>query len=453
MLSLEDTLDHAIKIPHEDFMRNLGQIGFMHRSKRVLSWHHWSIRVLARSLYFLITPSYKSDDVDYGKYEWILMNDHRGHAELFMHGIIDRFSDLSSVSLITLNRGLTLPRSDINLQLNTFRSISLNSLFYAVKYSMIRRERFIGLGVWKIPAFLTHVFDSSLIIEAHRFYAGVKFSANAKLICLCDSHWHQSVVTSTFKNRGLVSFTCIHGVPSKWKMWSPFMSDYVLSWGDSMSDAILRNCDDMSSDRLIKIGNTKYREPVQTSAVELPKPDEITEIVFISPCYNCSDTYGLKGLEREIKKFIQLSIPGVSFTIRPYPYREEIECVENLLRQMGLSGQVKILTESAFADLVVPGRLFVGSISSAIADVVILGGIFVGLCEEISRKLAATHVCYSSDIYFNMDDLEIFIRNLRDDSHFQRHLKRMSVLRDGLRSPVVESLDLYLIDKIVTHQQ
>jgi len=451
MLRLEDTLDHAIKVPFEDFMRNLSQIRFMHRSKRVILWLYLSTRVLARSISFLIMPTYKSDVVDYEGYEWIIMNDHVGHSELFMRGIIDRFSDLSSVFFITLNRKLTFPRSDVKLHLHTFRSISLTSLFCAIKYSMNRRETFIGLGVWKIPAFLTHVFDSSLIIEAHRFYAGVKFSANAKLICLCDSHWHQSVVTSAFKKRGLVSFTCMHGVPSEWNMWSPFMSDYVLSWGESMSDTILRNCDDMSSDRLIEIGNTKYRKLVETSAVELFKPHEITEIVFISPCYT-SYPFGLKGFEMEIKKFIQLSIPGVTFAIRPYPYREEIECVENLLRRTGLSGQVKILTDSAFADLVVPGRLFVGSISSAIADVVILGGIFVGLCEGISRKVASTHVCYSSDIYFNMGDLETFIQNLSDDSHLHHHLKRMSVLRDGLLSPVVESLDLYLIDKIAARQ-
>jgi len=437
-------LDHASKVPFEDFMRKYSQVRFSSVTHRIWLWITWSGRAVAKSLIFLVRSDEECDFRNYSDFEWVLINDHNGHSVLLMDGIINRFSNLSSVIFLTCNSNLLSPSSEVKFRRNTFRSLSFTSLWKGIRYSIDRPERFAGLGLWFLPAFLTHIFDCSRIVEACKFYRRVRFSENAKLICLCDSHWHQSVVTSAFKQRRLVTFTCMHGVPSRWDIIAPFNSDYVLSWGDSMSKSILRNCEDMSPDRVLSIGNTKFRDLNSDSGRQVNSFNEINEIVFISPCYTCSETYGLQGLGKEITKFLELSIPGVSLAIRPYPYHEEIEFIRNLLQELGLSENINILTDASFAELIVPSRLFIGSISSAVADVVINGGVLVGLCDELSRELVSTNVCYSSDMYFNMQDLQSFLMKLKDDEIFQLHLDRLIDLRDGLMGPDIKSLDLHL---------
>ena len=452
MISMKKTLDHAIKLPDKDYLRNLGQMGPNNWSQKMFLWLSWSIKPILRLFVYLVVLPPRNIRHDYDRYEWIIMNDHRGHVELFMQGLMNGFSDLSSVLFISLNSNLKIIKTGQDHQINKFTSIGIKSLFEALKYSTHRREKFLKLGVWGIPAFLTHVLDSSRIIEACKFYSQIKFLEKAKLITLCDSHWHQSVVTSQFRDRELITFTCMHGTPSEWGDITPFLSDYVLSWGVSMSNSILRNCDEITANRLINIGNFKYINTVDSQREGELMPTEITEIVFISPCYNITSEYGFDGLEREIRKFINLSIPSVSIAIRPYPDGDEIKFVENLIKNMGLSHKVKILTNSDFNELVLPGRLFVGSVSSAIADVIILGGAFVGLCEEVSRELAQTMPFYDEDIYFDILGLEKFIIQLLNETKLQKHLTFMSEIKDSLLCPPVDEIDLHLIDCIKAHQ-
>jgi hypothetical protein len=441
-------LDHASKVPFEDFMRKYSQVYFRHFTYRWWLWVTWSVRAIGKTLISLVRNDEVFDLNHYENFEWVLINDHNGHSVLFMDGIVNRFSNLSPILFLTCNSDLLKPSSKVTFKQNTFKSISFKSLRLSIRYSIDRAERFSNIGLWALPAFVTHIFDCSRMIEACTFYEKVRFSENAKLICLCDSHWHQSIVTSAFNRRALPTFTCMHGAPSRWDIMSPFNSNYVLSWGDRMSETILKNCKDMSHDRIISIGHSRHQGLAVKSYPHVDKFSEINEIVFISPCYTCSDTYGLQGLGKEITKFLELSVADISLAIRPYPYQEEIKFIQKLLQDMGLKEQVKVLTEPSFSDLVNPNRLFIGSVSSAIADVIINGGVFVGLCELLSRDLVSTNVCYSSDIYFNMKDLKSFLIKLQDDKMFIQHLDRLSSLRDGLVGPEIKLLDLYLSNAI-----
>ena len=254
---------------------------------------------------------------------------------------------------------------------------------------------------------LNYILDCSRVIEACNFYRKVKLMDKAKLITLCDSHWHQSVLTTEFNERKLQSFTLIHGQPSEWHLMYPFMSDYILTYGNSMSEMLLKKCPNVEKKQLIQIGNIKFpnfHEEVIDNSDYCYK--NITEIVFISPGYNCFKSYGLEGLGKELSGFLDLNIENITLAIRPYPSDEEKKFVEKILLDKGLLDKVPVLNEPDFSKLVNNHRLFIGSISSAISDVFMFNGLFVGLCEEIPRKLSETMMTYSSDMYFSINDLK-----------------------------------------------
>lgn len=443
-----EDLDHASKVPFDEFIRIHSQVRFNSITRRTYLWINWSVRAFGKTLIFLFSREEFKDTHRYKEFEWVLINDHNGHSAQLMDGLIESFTNLSSIIFLTCNRDLLTPTSEVKFKKNSFRSISLSSLWNSIVYSISRYERFSGLGFWALPALLTHIFDCSRILEACKYYEKVEFSQDAKLICLCDSHWHQSVVTSVFNRRKMLTFTCMHGLPSKWEVLSPFNSRYILSWGDRMSAAILKYCDDITPDRIISIGNSKYKDLSERSLLQPKNFDEIKEFVFISSCYNCSDTYGLEGLREELTKFLELSFPGVSLAIRPYPYDEEIRFIEGLLRDMELDKKVAVLKNTSFDELITPNRLFIGSISSATGDVIIKGGFFIGLDELLSRDLLERNICYSPDIYFNMQELELFLNKLKDNKTFHDHLNRLTSLRDGLVGPEIKSLERHILNSI-----
>ena len=75
---------------------------------------------------------------------------------------------------------------------------------------------------------------------------------------------------------------------------------------------------------------------------------------------------------------------------------------------------------------------------------ILSGGIFVGLCDEIPRKLAETMVVYSDELYFDICDLEHFIKSLACKKLFHSYVNRMSEIRKGLTCPPVGKVDQYL---------
>jgi hypothetical protein len=423
----------------------------MHYHERIIAWFKLISNCLGRYVLFLINSfKTKSEPIDYTEYEWILVNDHSGHCENFLHGIIKNFSKTNHILYISINPKLTINEKEISKQINEFKNFSLISLYEAIKYSRTKRSDFHKFGIWRLPIFLNYIFESARIIEACKFYDKVKLSANTKLITLCDAHWHQSVLTNQFNDRGLETITMIHGQPSAWHLLCPFISKYILSWGNRMSEMVLKYSNNITEDQIIQIGNTKYHEPLDPFQITNYSYDQLNEVVFISPGYDCSATYGYESLKNEILLFINLDLPNFTLSIRPRPFNGEEKFIRKIISNQGLSNKIKILSKGDFSSLVTKKRIFVGSISSAIADVFILNGLFVGLQEEFQPNVLETMVTYSPEMYFDIDELRNFIISLREQNFFEAYLKKINKIRDDLIIQVPQKIDIFLDDSMTT---
>lgn len=440
-------LDHATRVSYFDQLREYEIANQGSFNKEIFIWLYKFIKVIVKTVLFLIKSLFGKHsriDFKYEKYEWIIANDHSGHCEYFIDGIIKNFSKRESILYISINNKLKLNYDDIEKKLNELQSFTINSMYIALKFSFQKKEIFNTLGIWKIPLFLNYVFDNARAIEAIKFYQNIKFSKQAKLISLCDSHWHQSILTNEFNKRKLKTFTLIHGQPSEWHLLCPFISDYVLTWGSSMSKMVLKNCDEINKDKIIQIGNTKHIDDL----VDFNKHDycfnEIEEIIFISPGFDSFGSYGLEGLKNEILKFSNLNLPNFKLSIRPRPFNNEVNFIRKVISENNLSNTIKIHSSGEFSKLVDKKRIFIGSISSAISDVFILNGLFIGLQEKISKNILETMITYNPDIYFDIKALEDFLLSLNDETNFKKYISIISEIRSELLSPVPERIDLYL---------
>ena len=445
MLNVDKRLDHALKIPYLDLIREFDTANELNFFKKFVTWIYITFKSSIKIIIPLLKSSYKKNKIsDLSNHEWILINDHGGHAQLFIDGLIEKFLHKPSILFISYNKSLKVQNDTINKKIKEFDSFTIKDLIYSINYCNKHKNNFSETGFWKLPLYLKSIFNTARALEACNFYSQLKFSDTAKLIVLCDSHWHQSIATSEFKNRGLQTFTCMHGQPSKWSYWDPFMADFILTWGNSMSDTLVRNCKNIDPKRLIKIGNTKYSELKERRIKRATSFKDLNEIVFISPSFDADKSYGLRGLESEIRAFLNLNIPNFTFSIRPYPYSNEKEFIELLIKDIQPKKRIHILDDSDFSSLVKPNRIFIGSVSSAIADVIILNGLFIGLNEELSKDIVKTMITYSEEIYFSMNGLEKFIKNLEVKSNFEYYNNIMSDIQRDLASPMPKHIDIFL---------
>ena len=368
-----------MKVFDDDFVRNLRQLQGAGSKEKISLFIFWTFRPIIKLIFGLIHRSEQDTNIKYECYDWVIVNDHSGHSEMFMKGLMSEFSDLSNILFLTSNKKVLSPHPSINYKFNPFNSISISSFLQAVKYSYNRQDKSRKFGIWRLPFFFFSVEKTAKVIEAYKFYHKLNLGNKSNLITLCDSHWHQSIITHIFNERGSPTFTCVHGTPSNWDIFCPIVSKYILSWGELMTVVILKNCSSMSRKRIIEVGNFKHINSSRDSFKNFANEPKIEEVVFISPCYNLNDRYGFAGLEEDIDKFLNLELTGLQKGIRPYPCPEEIKFIEDLVQSKGKHQDVKIMKEPNFLDLITPTRLFVGHVSSAVSDVIIFGGLFIGV--------------------------------------------------------------------------
>lgn len=440
-----ETLDHALKVLYFDQLRQYEIMCRKPWHKRTISWFLSLITSSAKCGLFLLNFATASRvRPDYRGYEWILVNDHSGHCDDFTCGFIKKFSTSGLILYVSNNEKLNTNNSNVNRQVNKLNNYSLLSLWHALSYSWSRRQDFSCYGFWALPIFVKYLTETARIVQACKFYSYLKLSVGTNLVTLCDTHWHQSVLTNEFQQRGLKTFTMIHGQPSEWHLLCPFISKYVLTWGNRMSEMVLKYSDNVTSDKIIQIGNTKYYDPLESYQIANYSYDQLNEVVFISPGYDCFDEYGYRSLKNEILRFIKLNLPGFRLSIRPRPFNGEELFIKSIVSDEGLSDEVSILGDGEFSTLVNTQRVFIGSISSAIADVFILNGLFIGVFDEFEEKILETQMTYSPDIYISMKELEIFVAGLKDGENFDNYLNKLSKIRDNLVVNVPNDLDLFL---------
>ena len=447
MHDFKKVLDHATRISYFDQLRDYEIAKQELYFKKISTWLYKFFRIITKTLIFLVNSIFikkSSFYQNYQKYEWILVNDHSGHCEYFIDGIIKKFSKKDSILIISINTKLELNYDGIERKIIRFNNFTIFSYFDALKFCIEKKAIFKTLGIWKIPLFLNYVFENARAIQAMKFYEDIKLHTNSKLITLCDSHWHQSILTNEFNSRGLKTFTLIHGQPSEWHLLCPFISKYVLTWGNSMTKMVTQNCNDIKRDRIIQIGNTKHIENLSKFQKDDFHYNEINEIIFISPGFDSFGSYGLKGLQSEILKFSRLELPNFKLSIRPRPFNTEENFIRKVLLRNNLSEKIDVLSDVEFTQLVNKKRIFVGSISSAISDVFILNGLFIGLQENFPKNILETMMTFSPDIYFDIKGLEKYILSLSNKDNFKSYLSKISEIRDELLSPVTERIELYL---------
>ena len=402
------------------------------------------LRVIAKTVFFLIrradTSNYR---VDYSSENWILINDHAGHCEAFIDGILRQFSSTKDCCHITINPKVKPNIYALKTSFHPFDFFSLKSFINAIEFTRSQPGWLEYTPIWKPVALLNLIFNVSRVVEAIRFYKEIKLGPSTKLITLCDAHWHQSVLTCELNDRGAQTFTMIHGLPSEWHLICPFTSRYVLTWGTSMSKMALQYCDDLDPSRLIPIGNTKYHGVKNIDRSTVRSIAEIEEIVFISPGYDSFASYGLRGLQKEIISFINLDTP-LRKSIRPRPNKAEERFILRLLRRHKKLGDVAVLTQPEFASVVNNKRLFLGSISSAISDVFLMGGFFVGLREEMEANILETMITFSDDNYYSMRGLLQFLNELRDPKRFSEYTALLDKISKHLSEQITNPLNLHL---------
>lgn len=447
MDNYKKVLEHALRISYYDEIREFEQLNNLPLNKKIYIWLYKFLKISIKTIFFLINSIFNKDsklNFVYEKYQWILVNDHSGHCEYFIDGIIKKFSKRESILYISINENLKLNYPNVDKKINKFQYFTIASLIASLKFSFQKKEIFNTLGIWKLPVFFSYVFANARAIQTIKFYQNIKLNKKSKLITLCDAHWHQSVLTSEFNNRNLTTFTLIHGQPSEWYLLCPFISNYVLTWGPSMTRMVLKNCKDIKKERIIEIGNTKFTDDPIKLEFDDYSIEEIEEIIFISPGFDSFEIYGQRGLKEEILKFCNLNLPNYKLSIRPRPFNSEVEFIRKLISDNNFSDSVAIYSEGEFVDLVNKKRIFIGSISSAISDVLSLNGLFIGLHEEIPEDILETMITYSRDIYFSMNKLEKFLNSLKDKVVFDNYISVMNEIRNELVSPVPERIDLYL---------
>ena len=445
-MKFDNRLDYATKVPYFDEVREFELSIELSLTKRWFKYSTLLVKSMMKHFVFL-TKSYKilnKNKINFSDYEWFIVNDHSGHCELFIHGVLDNFSSNEKVLHLTVNPNILSRDYDIHLFCNKIDFFTLNKYAKAFFYCWAKKEIFRGYGLWSGLIFLNQTFNTARVLQAFDYYEKVNFNHKAKLLTLCDSHWHQNVLTSVFNERGLKTFTLMHGIPTEWHLHYPFLSDYVLTWGKNMSEATIKNCPGTDRSRLIEIGNPKYPNLQSSQILDAVSFSEIEEIVFLSPGYDSFKSYGFNGLEMELRKFLNLDVKNTRLAIRPRPNPIEQLFINKLLNELGLLGQVKILNEPDFSSLVTKKRIFIGSISSAIADIILLGGYFIGLKECMEHKILETTITFSPDNYFNFKNLEKFLTQLNDPPFFGNYLEKIVEMRDGLAISVPKHLDKYL---------
>ena len=444
-LDMNDRLNYASKIVYFDQIRAYEVASQFPLYKKTFFLVIGILKILTKYLQFFLNLFRKSNQkTDCTEYDWILANDHSGHCELFMAGIIEKFSKNKNILYISINPKVKIETIDAVFQINTLNYFTVSSVIQALIYTRSRRDFFRGFGIWNVLIFLNYAFYAARIIEYAKFYKKIQFKDGAKLITLCDAHWHQSILTSEIKERGLKTFTLIHGMPAEWHLLSPFLSDYILTWGAEMSGMVLKHCQDLEENRIIEIGNTKYGHLKKQSFKKDYSFSDIDEIVFISPGFDVFSYYGLDGLKKEIIKFLELNLPGITLAIRPRPNPVEEKFIEKLINEMQMGDAVKILTNVDFSNIVNDRRIFVGSISSAISDVFILNGLFIGLRECIMQEDLEKMITYSEDSYFSMNELKKVLETLKIEKNFNNYLIHITNIKNRLTIRVPQNLDKYL---------
>lgn len=445
MNKYEKNLNKILKLSYIDELKNLWLVSEKPTYKKIYFFFKKTFFSLSKIFFCLINffNLKKTSKIEYSKYKWIIVNDHTGHCENIIDGIIEKFSKKNSILYISLKSNLGENKFKVARKINKFEKINFITFIKAVKFTLITEKKFKNYGLWRVPVFLTNIIKAAIAIEAINFYKKIKFSNRCKLITLCDAHWHQNILSSEFKKRKLKSFTLIHGQPTIWSNITPFNSDYILSWGPKMTKKIFKNNKKIKKENIIEIGNTAHSEYKNIYNIYNYKFNDINEIIFISPG-TINKVYGKQDLEKFLIKIKNFSLLDFKISFRPRPYGDEKEFVKNFVLKNNLSKKITIYDNINFDSLVNKNRIFIGSVSSAIFEVFMLNGLFIGLNDELPQNYLKSQITYSSDLYFDIKNLENFIINLKKKDMFKKYLKELFIVKKGLSSSIPDRIDTYL---------
>jgi hypothetical protein len=108
------------------------------------------------------------------------------------------------------------------------------------------------------PALLAFLLPRVLaLVQAVRFYERLFESARPPaVVTLCDSHWHEFVITECARRRGLPTCTNLHGDPAVLIDLIPIASDRVFVWGDRSREHLIEN--GVPAEQVLVSGNPKF---------------------------------------------------------------------------------------------------------------------------------------------------------------------------------------------------
>lgn len=440
-----EQLKHATKLPFCDHVRTFEIASNLSVTRQILVCLTEFLRCIARLSRALAKRNAKTSvSLDYSQYDCVLVNDHHGHCDLFMRGIIRSCSASTNVLYLSLDDKITNSDPRVTVKINDLKSFTFKSLFSAFRFCLSEYPKLSSSIFWNFVVYLSCTVSTARAIEAANFYRTARFKEGAILITLCDAHWHQSVITTQFKRLNKPTFTLIHGLPSEWNLICPFISDFVLTWGPSMTKKALEYCSSLTLDRIFEIGNTKYQTNLAKRKSDEFSISQIEEIVFLSPGYDSYVPYGLDGLESDITEFLELDLKNYSLAIRPRPNPIEQKFVKKLLATKHRLKKVNLLEKSDISQMVSSNRLFIGSISSAISDIIILNGLFIGVNNRMPMHVLKTMITYSPEIYFPMRELKPFIETLNEDKNLIEFRNNLKLIRKNLTTVTPNNLDLRL---------
>ena len=98
-----------MKVFDDDFVRNLRQLQGAGSKEKISLFIFWTFRPIIKLIFGLIHRSEQDTNIKYECYDWVIVNDHSGHSEMFMKGLMSEFSDLSNILFLTSNKKVLSP--------------------------------------------------------------------------------------------------------------------------------------------------------------------------------------------------------------------------------------------------------------------------------------------------------------------------------------------------------
>src|SRR6266540_2709285 len=187
----------------------------------------------------------------------VVVADYSGHPEKMVQGCLESFPP-RSLLLVTGNRGV-----HSRLRRRYPSCLDVYGVLRYFDWRLFPRGLHASWRLWnRLPGkslslalFLLNRVPS--VIQAIEFYERFFASARASaLITMCDTLWHEYVMTMVARRSGVRTYTNLHGDPAVLVNLIPVASDLVFVWGDRSREHLIRN--GVPAERVVISGNPKF---------------------------------------------------------------------------------------------------------------------------------------------------------------------------------------------------